>query len=129
MSDLKLLLKEQEIDEIERQEYESILQEIEQLKSIQTDLKCIIDEQSDDINLIKNDIEQVDINVEIGVKALKKARLLNTKYIPVYVGMCLGAIVGGPIGAAAGLKSGLVIAGVTAGSGIVGGGIGYGLQK
>lgn len=135
MADLKILLSKQSSDQ---QQYQKILQELEDLQAIQEDLKNLIDGQRDSVEVIQEDIKATDDNIESGVKDLKLARYFNVKYLPIGVGAVLGtavgAVAGGPIGAAAGFKAGTAAAtatvvGMTASAGLLGGSVGYGIQK
>jgi hypothetical protein len=131
MSNLQILLEEQDtlIDrEQEKEQYEELLAEIQELKIIQDDLKNLIDDQRPNLEDLVEDITFVDTNVEVGLKNLQIARTLNTQYLPIVLGVVAGSLLGGPVGAVAGLKAGAAV-GVAVGSGVLGGSIGYGLQK
>lgn len=124
MSNLQELLLEKN----EKEELEDLLQQINDLQQIQADLASIIGEQRETVEHIGQEINQVNQNVEMGTIDIKKARFLNTKFIPIMFGAIVGGVVAGPVGAAAGLKAGIAT-GVGLGGSALGGILGYKVQK
>lgn len=132
MSDLKTIIKSQTLEDLEdkqleEQKYKELWENISDLKDINDELTYLLDRNTE-IEIIKDNIMSTDEKVETGLKNLVTTRNLSTRYLPIIGGLTLGALIGGPVGAVAGLKAGAII-GVAAGSGVVGGGLGYGLQK
>ena len=115
-----------QLQKIDSNKYQSLLQDVEELNQIQTNLLSCISEQSEQISRIEDNITYTDMYVEAGTNSLKIVDKYFFNYTPILVGGTIGALVGGPIGVAMHLKLGSLL---TIGGGVLGSMCGYKIQK
>ena len=114
------------IDNIDKEKYQQLLEDINELNQIQQNLLKCVSEQSEQISTIEDNLTHTDLRVEQGTNDLKIAEKYFFNYTPIIVGTAIGALVGGPLGAAVHLKMGSLL---SIGGGVIGGMCGYKIQK
>lgn len=114
------------IDTIEDEKHKQLLEDINELNQIQQNLLNCVNEQSEQINTIEDNLTLTDLKIEKGTEDLKTAEKYFFNYTPIIFGTAIGALIGGPLGAAVHLKMGSLL---SIGGGVIGGMCGYKIQK
>ena len=121
------VLEEIDNDELSKtEEGRKLIQSIQDLNDIQTNLLDIVSTQDEKIDNMSNIIETTNIVVEQGTKDLEIAQKYYFSYKPILAGVVIGGLTLGPLGILLNVKFGSIF--TLAGSAF-GGYTGYKIQK
>ena len=126
MANLQLLVEKNQQENNRMMAEQDLIQSIQDLEAIQTNLLDYIQSQKSSIDLIADNITISDVHIQKGEKDLKIAERLQLKYLPIILGTGVGLAVFGPLGLIPGFKIGGITTGATAG--VLGGVLGYKYQ-
>lgn len=103
-----------------------LLESINDLNIIQTNLLDIVKEQDEQIETISDNLILANDSVQTGTQDLEIAQKYYFSYKPIFIGLLVGAVALGPVGALLNVKFGSIF--TLAGS-AMGGYTGYKIQK
>ena len=113
-------------DRLEKEEYNKLVQSLEDMKDIQTNISELLVDQDDKLESMNDKIYNSEMELAKGLKELKEADALYFSYKAILLSGLAGAILVSPVSALIGIKW----LGVTSSmGGILGGIAGYKYQK
>ena len=113
-------------ERVEKEEYNKLVQSLEDMKDIQTNLSECLDELDEKLESMNDNIYHSEMELIKGLKELKEADALYFSYKAILLSGLAGAILVSPVSAIIGIKW----LGVTSSmGGILGGIAGYKFQK
>ena len=113
-------------DRLEKEEYNKLVQSLEDMKDIQTNISELLVDQDDKLESMNDKIYNSEMELIKGIKELKEADALYFSYKAILLSGLAGAILVSPVSALIGIKW----LGVTSSmGGILGGIAGYKYQK
>jgi predicted nucleic acid-binding Zn-ribbon protein len=113
-------------DRLEKEEYNKLVQSLEDMKDIQTNISDLLVDQDEKLESMNDKIYNSELELIKGIKELKEADALYFSYKAILLSGLAGAILVSPVSALIGIKW----LGVTSSmGGILGGIAGYKYQK
>ena len=126
MANLQLLIDKSQQEEERILAEQELIQSIQDLEAIQTNLLEYIHSQKEGIDSIADNITLSSCHIKKGESDLKIAERLQLKYLPIILGSGIGFAMFGPVGLIPGFKIGGIATGATAS--VLGGVLGYKYQ-